>query len=522
MPVFDPKAVIEGRTPGRARVGLIVGMVLAVLCALIALGVDLLESLGSGTHSAAPFFIALPFALLPVPLFVALVLLLDRLEPEPRAQLVFAFLWGAGVAALFAALINTAGMVFITQPALGTTNGDYISATFGAPVVEETLKGAFLVGMVWRRRSEFDGPTDGIIYAAMVGLGFAMIENVGYYIEALVNPSVGGEKLLEFTFVLRGLLSPFAHPIFTSMTGLGAAYAASHRRGWWALPLGWLGAMTLHGTWNGLSKYSFAGIAVAYGILFCVFIGLIVILVNDRRRIVGLIWRVLPGYAPTGLVTLADVQMLSTLAARRQARRWARATGGRPAAAAMADYQLAATELALLHQRAERQVIDPVTFAQRQQALLGLMQVARSAFLSRQPEQPLPPWAAPGASGLAHGRAFAAPMPPPVLPPHGYYQPGGAAAGGPQPGPQPWPQPWPWPEPHPQPQSWPPYPDPPHQPHHAQPHHPHHAAQQPQPPYPGPPYQPPQVQPSPGQPAQGEPQPGQPQPGQEPGWPPNG
>jgi len=415
--VFDPKAVIEGRTPGRARVGLIVGTVLALLCAILVLGVDLLESLGSGKHSAAPFFIALPFALLPVPLLVALVLLLDRLEPEPRAQLLFAFAWGAGVAALFAALINTAGMVFITQPALGTTNGDYVSAAFGAPVVEETLKGAFLAGMLWRRRTELDGPTDGIIYAAMVGLGFAMVENVGYYIEALVKPAIGGEKLLEFTFVLRGLLSPLAHPIFTSMTGLGAAYAASHRRAWWALPLGWAGAMVLHGTWNGLSKFGLGGVAVAYAILFCVFIGLIVVLVNDRRRIVALIWRVLPGYAPTGLVTPADVQMLSTLDARRQARRWARATGGRPAAAAMADYQLAATELALLHQRAERGVTDPATFAQRQQALVGLMQVARGAFLRHQPEPPLPPWAAPGASGLTHARTFAAPMPPPAPPP---------------------------------------------------------------------------------------------------------
>ena len=124
MPVFDPRAVIEGRTPGRRRVGLTIGTALAVLCLFIALGADLLESLGSGVHSAAPFFIALPLALLPVPLLVALVLLLDRLEPEPRAHLLFAFVWGAGVAALFAALINTAGMVFITQPALGTSNGD--------------------------------------------------------------------------------------------------------------------------------------------------------------------------------------------------------------------------------------------------------------------------------------------------------------------------------------------------------------------------------------------------------------
>jgi RsiW-degrading membrane proteinase PrsW (M82 family) len=435
-PAFDPKAVLEGRTPGRGRTGLWVGTVLAALCALIALAADLVESLGSGQHSVAPFFIALPFALVPVPLFVSLVLLLDRLEPEPRTHLVFAFLWGAGVAALFALIINTAGLVFITQPALGTTNGDYISATFGAPVVEETLKGAFLAGLLWRRRGELDGPTDGIIYAAMVGLGFAMMENIGYYVEALVRPAVGGAHLLEFTFVLRGVLSPFTHPIFTSMTGLGAAYTASHRRAWWALPLGWLGAMTLHGIWNGFTKFGFGGLAVAYGILFCVLVGLIVVLVVDRRRIVGLIWRVLPGYAPTGLITLGDVQMLGSLDGRRRARTWARMTGGRPAGAAMTDYQLAATELALLHQRAERQVIEPARFAERQQALLGLMQVARGAFLSHQPMPPMPPWAANGASGLVHGQAFAAPMPP-ALPPWPATQPGWPQAQPPPP-PPPW------------------------------------------------------------------------------------
>jgi RsiW-degrading membrane proteinase PrsW (M82 family) len=438
-PAFDPKAVIEDRTPGRARVGLTVGTVLAAACALVALGADLLESLGSGQHSVAPFFIALPFALVPVPLFVSLVLLLDRLEPEPRGHLMFAFLWGAGVAALFALIINTLGLLFITQPALGTSNGDYISATFGAPVVEETLKGAFLFGMLWRRRGELDGPTDGIIYAAMVGLGFAMTENIGYYIEAVVQPTVGGSHLLEFTFVLRGVLSPFTHPIFTSMTGLGVAYAASHRRAWWAVPLGWFGAVILHGVWNGLTKFGLGGLAAAYGILFCVFAGLIVILVADRRRIVRLIWRVLPGYLPTGLITMVDVQMLGSLEGRRRARAWARSTGGRPAGAAMTDYQLGATELALLHQRAERQVIDPAGFAQRQQALLGLMQMARGAFLSYQQAPPMPPWAVHGASGLAHGQSFAAPMPPPVLPPQQPWPP--PHQGEPPPGPGQPPQP---------------------------------------------------------------------------------
>ena len=185
------------------------------------LGADVLQSVDAAGHSVAPFLIALPFALLPVPLLVGCVLLIDRLEPEPRVNLVLAFAWGAGVAALLAAVINTAGLVFITQPALGNSTGQYVSATFGAPVVEESLKGLILIILLWRRRQELDGPTDGIIYAAMVGLGFAMMENIGYYIGALVRPEVGGVRLLGATFVLRGVLSPLAHPIFTSMTGLG-------------------------------------------------------------------------------------------------------------------------------------------------------------------------------------------------------------------------------------------------------------------------------------------------------------
>src|SRR5215472_14205257 len=218
---LDPRAVIEGRPPGRPRPGLVIGIAAGLGCALIVLGIDLLQSVASAGHSAAPFLIALLLALLPV------LLLLDRLEPEPRGNLVLCFAWGAGVAALLAAIINTAGLLFITQPELGKTKGQFISATFGAPLVEETLKGAVLFWLLWRRRQEFDGPTDGLMYAAMVGVGFAMMENIGYYIGALVRPEVGGAQLLGFTFVFRGLLSPFAHPAFTAMTGIGAAYAAT-------------------------------------------------------------------------------------------------------------------------------------------------------------------------------------------------------------------------------------------------------------------------------------------------------
>src|ERR1700751_366463 len=227
---FDPRAVLAGRAPGRTPVGVIVGIAITTACAIVALGIDAAQSFAVGA-GAAPFAIALPLALVPVPLLVVFVLWMDRLEPEPRANLAFAFGWGAGIAALSALIINTADLEYVTMPALGASTGENVAATFGAPVVEETLKGLVLIGLLLRRRDEIDGPTDGVIYADMVGLGFAMIENVGYYINALVTPERGGIALLGYTFVLRGLLSPLLPPIFTSMTGLGVAYAASRRGG---------------------------------------------------------------------------------------------------------------------------------------------------------------------------------------------------------------------------------------------------------------------------------------------------
>src|SRR5579859_2554341 len=164
---FDPRAVLEGRPSGRMPVGYIVGIAATTACAIVALGIDAAQSFTAG-DGVAPFAIALPLALLPVPLLVVLLLWVDRLEPEPPANLVFAFGWGAGVAALTALIVNTADLVYVTMPALGATAGEYVAATFVAPVVEETLKGAVLIGLLWRRRAEIDGLTDGVIYAAMV------------------------------------------------------------------------------------------------------------------------------------------------------------------------------------------------------------------------------------------------------------------------------------------------------------------------------------------------------------------
>ena len=79
---------------------------------------------------------------------------------------------------------------------------------------------------------------------------FAMTENIQYYGMAL---SKGGSDAASATFVLRGMMSPFSHPLFTCMTGIGLGWAAQSNRWLVKIFAPWLGlglAMTLHAIWN--------------------------------------------------------------------------------------------------------------------------------------------------------------------------------------------------------------------------------------------------------------------------------
>ena len=70
-----------------------------------------------------------------------------------------------------------------------------------------------------------------------------------------------------FTFVLRGIASPFAHPLFTLPFGIAIGLAV-RRRSWLAkivLPLlGYLMAVTLHGLWNGSALRGIGTFALGY------------------------------------------------------------------------------------------------------------------------------------------------------------------------------------------------------------------------------------------------------------------
>lgn len=354
-------------TAQRPSIALVIGLVVSGVLALIVLAVMLLSGgpLGFGLSAL--------LAVAPLPVLLAAVLSLDRLEPEPKLSLAFAFVWGAGVAVVLGIALTLLGQALFSRAGYGAAVVNDVGTVLLAPVVEEALKGSALL-LLLRRRREIDGLTDGIVYASMAGLGFAAVENIGYYLLAYGENGAGGAVQL---FVLRGLIDPLGHPVYTSMIGLGVAYALTRRTAarYAAIPLGYLAAVFLHGLWNGAATTgSLAWLGAAYLVIMAALVLLIVVTVVERRQLVARMGVYLPGYRPTGLVTDADVRMLSTLSARKVARRWARGAGlGR----AMSDYQQAATELTLLHLRAERQGMDPGRFAAERDAYLGMMAHAR-------------------------------------------------------------------------------------------------------------------------------------------------
>ncbi|MFZ0122300.1 MAG: PrsW family intramembrane metalloprotease [Pseudonocardiaceae bacterium] len=330
------------------------GQVLLPALGLVALAVPFLIALGFiSTDLGGPaVLVGAMAAVLPVLPVVAVFLWVDRWEPEPPRLLLAAFLWGAGISVLGAATVNDSATAFGDQ-VLGTGGGDLVGAVISAPVIEEALKGAFLVGLLWLRRREFDGVVDGIVYAGMVATGFAFTENVLYFGRAFaIDGLVGDGGGVAMVFLMRGVLAPFAHPVFTAMTGIAVGLTVRRRnQARLALPLiGYSAAVGLHSLWNASAGFGF--LPTFYGVIMVpLFGGLIVLVLWQRRREQRVISAALPGFASAGWIAPSEVPLLASQAGRRGWSSAVRRQAGETAADAVRDYQHAVTELAFSQDR---------------------------------------------------------------------------------------------------------------------------------------------------------------------------
>jgi RsiW-degrading membrane proteinase PrsW (M82 family) len=277
------------------------------------------------------------------PLLILVCFWLDRYEPEPGRYRLAALGWG-GIAAVVLSFV--AEQLLFAVPGTDT----FVDTAITAPIVEEFAKGLFLVAIVIFRRTQVHGLLDGIVYGALVGIGFAFVEDIAYYLGALTQ----GE--LPLVIFMRGILGPFAHPLFTSATGIGIGIAVTTRRPAvriLAPVLGYLAAVAMHAVWNGSTFWGGRGFFFAYAaIILPLLIIVFAVAIWARHREGRMLTAALQQAAQMGWIRPDEIRWVARLSDRMSARAYARRMGGKPAAQALRAYQQTLIEIAFLHNRA--------------------------------------------------------------------------------------------------------------------------------------------------------------------------
>ncbi|ORV53451.1 hypothetical protein AWC02_01730 [Mycolicibacter engbaekii] len=301
---------------------------------------------------------------------------LDRWEPEPRRLLQLAFLWGASVAVVLAVGLETFGSSVATVRPLVSKTFDM--AAIQAPFIEEAAKGLFLLIMLTgRRRLALNSMTDCMVYAGVVAVGFAWMEDIVY-----IAPADSPAQLAAVA-IARLIFGPFAHPLFTTMTGIGVFFAL-RRHGFWPkailILLGYLAAVTMHASWN-------ASLAMGGGQLFLatyvfwlapVFLLMVLLGMLSRRHEQHLVASKLPGMVASGLISPNEATWLGSIRHRRMAIREATRIGGRPAGRAVKRFATQVVQLAFMRDRIDRGFGDPEVFAAQYEDAYGVL-AARAA-----------------------------------------------------------------------------------------------------------------------------------------------
>src|SRR5678815_1165780 len=195
--------------------------------------------------------------------------------------------------------------------------GEAFAAVISAPIVEETSKALILFIFFFWKKDEFDGVVDGIVYASLAALGFAMTENILYYGRA----ALGGGGSLTLTLIIRGFFAPFSHPLFTSLTGIGLGLARQSTN--IAVKIltpivGLMMAIFMHSIWNGSAVFGGGGIFILTYILVMVpaFLIMMVVISLALRREGQVVRQFLVIDLDRGFLTAEEYKQLGSIVGR--------------------------------------------------------------------------------------------------------------------------------------------------------------------------------------------------------------
>ncbi len=292
-----------------------------VTITLLAVGFVILSILFGGTAllgGEITFFLAL----IPLTGIVLSTIWIGKWDPEPVFMRILVFLWGAVGSVVLTLIV---GQFFALLPGMQT---QLASLSIQAPILEEFFKAVFILVLALWFRKYFSGPIDGIVYVMLAAAGFAFTENILYFIQ---SAGAGGVAALGMTFLLRAIMSPFAHPLFSLSMGIMLGLAVEQNAGKWRTLLyfivGYLPSVILHALWNG-SSYLINDTMLwfVYYLVFQIpiFIGAIILVVKFRKDEAQRTYRALTAYAWQGWFTKEEIETLGTWEGRKYAKQWAK------------------------------------------------------------------------------------------------------------------------------------------------------------------------------------------------------
>ena len=212
--------------------GLLVILVFATLVQLV-----VFAGMPPGIFTVFLRALALSSLLALVPL--AILWFLDRRERESPWLFAAAFLWGGLIATALALPFNTAFFKLVDdwlahhpmlEVMLGPEAPLMLVAPISAPIAEELAKALGVLLLFWLLRAEYDNMRDGIVYGALVGLGFTWFEAALYVANIYAKFGVAAYGLqLGARYALFGL---GGHALFTALFGASLGLARQTRRKW--------------------------------------------------------------------------------------------------------------------------------------------------------------------------------------------------------------------------------------------------------------------------------------------------
>lgn len=276
--------------PEPAKTGRYIGIAVTIFAVIFMAFIVMLLMFAS--VGIVPAVIAAVVAFIPAAVYILPLIWLDRYDPEPLWLLALAFGWGGLVAVIVSFIVNTVLGEVAYQATGSPEAASFVGAVISAPVFEEASKGVGLLVLLVFFRRYFDDILDGIVFAGVIALGFATVENVLYYGRAVGGGGLGGLTIL---FLMRGIMSPFAHVTFTAMTGIGCGIAReSHNTAVKiAMPIvGYIAAVALHALWNGMAVIGgLEGFVIGYLVLeipfFLIFVGFSLYIMRRQNKILN-------------------------------------------------------------------------------------------------------------------------------------------------------------------------------------------------------------------------------------------